>query len=78
MVLKLLKKLSLSWCYLFTLLFPVAAQACSICFYGDPNSSANKALRLGIIALLLVLMAVFALFIKFFINCARKSKLSIK
>jgi hypothetical protein len=57
------------------LMFPNAAYACSVCFYGDPTQQANMALRQGIMALLLVLMVVLAALGCFFISVARRAKL---
>jgi hypothetical protein len=52
------------------------ASACSICFFGDPTSRANVALRWGIITLLIVLVVVLALMVSFFLSVARRDGLS--
>jgi len=68
-------------CLLGTCLFLMLAkttQACSVCFYGDPTDKMNIALRQGIVALLIVLMVVLGLFIKFFLNVAKRSKKGLK
>jgi len=60
---------------LFLILGQAAAQACSVCFYGDPTQQANVALRQGILLLLLVLVFVLVAFVSFFFSIAKRSKL---
>jgi len=49
-------------------------QACSVCFFGDPNDAQNKGLRAGIMVLMGVLLTVMFCFIKFLINFRRRSQ----
>ena len=51
-----------------------AVLACSICFYGDPDEPANKALRYGIITLLAILLVVLGLFARFFISLGKRNR----
>ena len=50
--------------------------ACSVCFFGSPNDPANKALRMGILVMLGILLVVLGLLTKFFINFNRRAKLT--
>lgn len=50
--------------------------ACSVCFYGDPNTLDNQALRMGIVLLLAFLIVILALFAKFFLSVKKRSKIS--
>ena len=50
------------------------AQACSICFFGDPTQKINVALRWAIVTLLIILLFVMVFFVKFFMSVARRSK----
>ena len=50
--------------------------ACSACFYGDTNTSAMIGLRMGVLLLMAVVLFIFVLFIKFFLNFAKRSKLN--
>ena len=58
------------------LLIPRVGEACSVCFAGDPTQKASVALRNSVIFLLAVLLGVLALFAKFFISVAKRSKLT--
>lgn len=53
------------------------AQACSVCFFGDPTQQVNVALRWAIIVLLLILLGLMVLFIKFFISISQRSTTDI-
>ena len=52
------------------------ADACSVCFFGDPTEQANVALQKSILTLLGVLVVVLGAFVKFFLSVARRSKLA--
>lgn len=54
------------------------AVACSVCFGGNPNDPAIVGIKMGIFLLLGVLLVVFSLFIQFFINIVRRSKMQGK
>ena len=56
-------------------IYPPTVLACSICFYGSPNSTANIALRAGVLALLIILLGVLTIFAKFFLNIRKRAKL---
>ena len=51
------------------------ALSCSVCFFGDPQDTANKALRFGILVMLIILLGVLGLVAKFLINFNRRAKL---
>lgn len=56
------------------ILLPNIANACSMCFFGDPEQPMNKGLEAGILTLLVILVGIFILFITFFLNFIRRSK----
>ena len=56
------------------LLLTEKAFACSVCF-GDPQSDLTKALRMGILTLLAILLAVLGAFARFFFGCRNRTKL---
>jgi len=58
-----------------TLFVAETAQACSVCFFGDPTNQANIALRLSIVTLLAILVIILGLFIKFFYSIFKRSRL---
>ena len=49
--------------------------ACSICFYGSAKNSANAALRMGVLTLLVIVLGVLLAFIKFFLNTRKRAHL---
>ena len=49
--------------------------ACSMCFYGSPQSTANTALRMGLLTLFIILLGVLFAFVKFFFNIRKRSRL---
>ncbi|MCA9400808.1 MAG: hypothetical protein KC713_04215 [Candidatus Omnitrophica bacterium] len=53
---------------------PQSADACTACFYGDADNPQNKALRVGILVLLAVLIVVLGLFVKFFLGILKRNK----
>jgi len=64
---------------IFTVLVTMLTQwgeACSVCFYGDSSQKAVVALRNSVLLLLVVLLGVLAIFVKFFISVAKRSKIS--
>ena len=54
---------------------PSLAAACSVCFNGTPNTSMTFALRMGVLALMVVLLGVLGVFAKFFINVKNRARL---
>lgn len=56
------------------LLGALDACACTVCFKGDANQTANIAARAGVLLLLVVIVGVLALFAGFFFNLAKRSK----
>jgi hypothetical protein len=57
-------------CFLFV---PGLSLACSVC-YGDPNSQMGKGLRMGVFALLAVIVAVLSLFVAFIFYLRNRAK----
>ncbi|MCA9393080.1 MAG: hypothetical protein KC900_02650 [Candidatus Omnitrophica bacterium] len=55
---------------------PRAALACSICFYGDTDTPANRGLRWGVLTLLAVLLVIMAVFVTFLIRFKKRARLS--
>ena len=49
--------------------------ACSMCFYGSPKSTANTALRMGVLSLFIILLGVLFAFAKFFLNIRKRARL---
>ncbi len=54
---------------------PSLGLACSVCFSGTPNNSMTFGLRMGVLALLVVLLGVLASFAKFFIAVRNRAQL---
>ena len=59
---------------IFSCINAVQSYACSVCFYGEPNNSANVALRMGVLTLFGILLGVLALFIKFFLSVRKRAQ----
>ncbi|MBP9853264.1 MAG: hypothetical protein KBD53_00175 [Candidatus Omnitrophica bacterium] len=57
--------------------FSKTAEACSVCFGGDPSSPQIVGLKWGIFVLLGILSVILTLFALFFLNLRKKSKLSV-
>ncbi len=61
-------------CLVFLLLcFVFDAHACTVCFKGDPNQTANVAARSGVVMMLGVVAGVLGLFGCFFLSIVKKS-----
>ena len=61
---------------LFNLIVGVLpASACSVCFWGDPGSKANHALRVTVLAMIGVVVFILSLIINFLIGMNKRSKL---
>ena len=54
---------------------PSLASACSVCFSNTPNTSMTFALRMGVLALMVVLLGVLGVFAKFFINVKNRTEI---
>ena len=65
--------IALSSMILLTLLSK-SSWACSICFYGSAKSTANIALRAGVLLLLIIVLGVLLAFTKFFLTVRKRSK----
>jgi len=70
-----MKKIILVILFLLSFFQVNSLEACSICFYGDPNDPANIALKWSITALMLILFVVLALLAKFFLGVRKRAKL---
>ena len=70
----LIRQVILSVLMWSTILVPQAL-SCSVCFFGDPQDSANKALRSGILMMLALLVLVLGLVVKFLVDFNRRAKL---
>ena len=55
-------------------LAPTLADACTMCFYGDPDEPANRSLRAGVLVLLLIVLGMLALFARFFLKLKKRSQ----
>lgn len=55
-------------------MLPNVTQACTACFYGDPDEPANRSLRAGVLVLLLIVLGMLALFARFFLNMKKRSQ----
>jgi len=55
-----------------------AVSACTMCFSGDPNGTANIALRNAMLFLIVTIGAVLLLFARFFLNMQKRAKLNPK
>lgn len=56
-------------------LVPKTAWACSICFYGDSDSPANRGLQTGVLTLLAVLAVIMIVFVTFLMKFKKRSKM---
>ena len=76
MKLKLINTLNLSLAGIIIVsLLATKVFACSACFYGDPNQKALIAAKWGVLSMLIIVVGVLGIFIKFFVNFAKRSKL---
>ena len=57
-----------------TLMAPKAALACSVCFGGPSNDPHNKALRAGVLFLLAVVFVVLGIFARFFWSIRNRTR----
>ena len=55
-------------------ILPKAAFACSVCFGGSSSDPTNKALRAAVLFLLAVIFVVLGIFAKFFWNIRNRTK----
>ena len=54
---------------------PKTVEACSACFYGDPDSTVILSLKMGVLSLMGILLLVMGAFISFFISVTKRSQL---
>jgi len=54
------------------------AQACSVCFGGDPNAAALQGIKWGILVLLSILAGVVSLFVLFFHNFNKRAQKTVE
>lgn len=53
---------------------PTVTQACSICFYGDADTPANRGLRWGVLTLLAALLVIMLVFVRFLVRFRQRAR----
>lgn len=72
-----MRRLQLTAITAFLTNLPAAAHACSICFYGDTDTPANRGLRWGVLTLLAFLFVIMAVFVRFLIIFRKRSSMGV-